>query len=452
MADHIRATLRNLSQRLNEAIGLLPADEPVPTPEAIAEALSHNETREALYMALRAEVATAEPRVWLYIVDIYDTHLIYRQSGVDDQETTYRRAYVIDLENGTVTFGDPQQVIAQTVYTPVGESAGPTPASEAAGTITGDPIPLVEAALTDGNTVAIKLIDPGWGSSGYYSADVLRRDGPQVFRAGTHMYIDHPSESEAIDRPERSVRDLAGALVTDARWEDNGPAGPGLYADALVTGPLREVLDDIAPHIGVSIRASGYAQDGEAEGRAGRVITSLVSAESVDFVTRAGRGGQVLPLIESARAGRPVTHREQETRVAEQELTEAQQARITALETELRQMRERAVITEATAQVAAALAGTELHDLTRQRITESLVARAPVTEAGALDREAFATAITEAVNAALAEYAAVIGAGRVRGVGPSEGAPDTERIAQLDAETDAALREAGLLPASQAQA
>jgi len=46
------------------------------------------------------------------------------------------------------------------------EAAGPTTASEAAGTITGDPIPLVEAALTDGNTVAIKLIDPGWGSSG----------------------------------------------------------------------------------------------------------------------------------------------------------------------------------------------------------------------------------------------------------------------------------------------
>ncbi len=51
----------------------------------------------------------------------------------------------------------------------------------------------------------VQLITPGWGSSGYYSEDVLEAAGrDRVFPAGTHMYIDHPSESETFDRPERT--------------------------------------------------------------------------------------------------------------------------------------------------------------------------------------------------------------------------------------------------------
>ena len=34
------------------------------------------------------------------------------------------------------------------------------------------------------------------GSSGYYPADVLRRDGPIAFPAGTHVYLDHPTSDE----------------------------------------------------------------------------------------------------------------------------------------------------------------------------------------------------------------------------------------------------------------
>ena len=42
--------------------------------------------------------------------------------------------------------------------------------------------------------LAVQIINPGWGSSGYYSQDVLEaaaRD--RVFPAGTHMYINHPT-------------------------------------------------------------------------------------------------------------------------------------------------------------------------------------------------------------------------------------------------------------------
>ena len=127
-----------------------------------------------------------------------------------------------------------------------------------------------EAAVRPDGTVPIRIISPGTGSSGYYPPEVLEQaaaDG--VFPAGTHMYIDHPGATESVDRPERSLRDLAGVLATPARWDPNHPDGPGLYAEARIYQPWQPLINEMAADIGVSIRASGYAQDGEAEGRAG---------------------------------------------------------------------------------------------------------------------------------------------------------------------------------------
>src|SRR4051812_17597596 len=41
----------------------------------------------------------------------------------------------------------------------------------------GDFMPLVEQALRGDGTVQLKLIQPGWGTSGYYPREVLQRDG-----------------------------------------------------------------------------------------------------------------------------------------------------------------------------------------------------------------------------------------------------------------------------------
>lgn len=156
----------------------------------------------------------------------------------------------------------------------------------------------VTEAKTSGK-LQIGLISPGWGSSGYYSQQVLESAATaKIFPAGTQMFLDHPSESEQYDRPERSVRDLAAILTGDATWD-----GEQLVGEAQVFGPYVDMLTDptMATAIGVSIRASAQASIGEAEGRKGQIITELVSAESVDFVTKAGRGGKILAVIESAR-------------------------------------------------------------------------------------------------------------------------------------------------------
>lgn len=156
---------------------------------------------------------------------------------------------------------------------------------------------LAEATGTPGR-YRVQLINPGWGSSGHYSPQVLAEAaGRRVFPAGLHMYADHPTATENADRPERSVRDLWAVLSSDATV---GPDG-GLVAEAQVFAPYRPLVEDMREAIGLSIRAAGQFQLGEADGRQGRIITSIDEAMSVDFVTSAGRGGRILELVESAR-------------------------------------------------------------------------------------------------------------------------------------------------------
>lgn len=145
----------------------------------------------------------------------------------------------------------------------------------------------------------VQIITPGWGSSGHYSQAVLEQAATdRIWPAGTHMYVDHPTESETYERPERTIRDLAAVTLEDAHWS---PAHGALVAEARVFSTWRKPLAEMLDAIGVSIRGAAEGELGEAEGRAGRIITRLVEGQSIDFVTRAGRGGKVLQVLESAR-------------------------------------------------------------------------------------------------------------------------------------------------------
>jgi hypothetical protein len=137
-----------------------------------------------------------------------------------------------------------------------------------------------------------------WGSSGYYSREVLERDGPATFPAGTHVYFDHPTQSDRFERPERSVRDLAGRIDSTPVYETDG-----LYADLEVYPHAAPVVEAMSSAIGLSIRASGDVEEGERDGRRGPIVKSLSEGLSVDLVTRAGAGGRLVSLMESAREG-----------------------------------------------------------------------------------------------------------------------------------------------------
>lgn len=169
--------------------------------------------------------------------------------------------------------------------------------------LSGEVIPLRERAVGTDGLATIKLIQPGWGSSGYYGKDLLERDGAKTFPVGTKMFWDHLTESEERERPEGSLNNLAAEIVSPPKFME-GADGPGLYAEAKVFEPFREAVNELAPHIGVSIRADGRAHLGEAEGRRGQIVDELVAGHSVDFVTTPGAGGKITQLFESYRGGK----------------------------------------------------------------------------------------------------------------------------------------------------
>ncbi len=145
----------------------------------------------------------------------------------------------------------------------------------------------------------VELITPGVGSSGSYSPEVLEAAGTDVvFPAGTQMYLDHPTETESFERPERSLKDLGAVLTENARWDPTVGTEGALVAEADVFTQHRDLLSEMQKHIGVSVRAAAEVS----EARGTRTVERLVAspANTVDFVTRAGRGGS-FTVLESAR-------------------------------------------------------------------------------------------------------------------------------------------------------
>lgn len=303
-----------------------------------------------------------------------------------------------------------------------------------------DVIQLRERAIRNDGTMPIKLISPGWGASGYYSPEVLRRDGPQIFASGTHMYWDHPTMMEENDRPENSLRNLAAVLIEDARWDEQGLDGPGLYAEAKAFGDYKPLLDELAPHIGVSIRASGRAKDGEADGRKGKIIEKITARKSADFVTVAGAGGKIIELFEAARdggtgdiqdaEGSSNTEDNQMSEKLEEQLKEAL-ADIKQLQEDNAQLQgdnqslqesqartnEALLLRAARDYVADKVGGSALPDVTKARLSESLSANPPVAD-GALDKAAYTTAIEEAIKAESTYITTLLGeSGRITGMG-----------------------------------
>lgn len=162
----------------------------------------------------------------------------------------------------------------------------------------------VPGETSTGSRRAITIISEGWGSSGYYGADVLARDTPKAFPVGTPMYLNHPTIREGHERPERDVRDLVGKLVETPRM-----SGGASVSVAHIYPHWEPVINALADDIGLSIRAAGVTESGSAEGRKGPVVKSIDEGMSIDFVTAAGAGGKIGPLIESARG---VDHEELE--------------------------------------------------------------------------------------------------------------------------------------------
>lgn len=159
-----------------------------------------------------------------------------------------------------------------------------------------------KAGPLTGARTEITLITPGWGSSGYYSPEVLEQAAADlVFPMNTQQHIDHDKEGGV-----GSVGTLAAALAEDARWEpdwvdpETGVKGR-LVAENRVFSHKREMLAEMKDVIGTSIAAAAEITMGEAEGRQGMIIERLLPSPTnrVDYVTVAGRGGRISEVLEA---------------------------------------------------------------------------------------------------------------------------------------------------------
>lgn len=146
------------------------------------------------------------------------------------------------------------------------------------------------SSLGDGK-YRIRIIVPGQGSSGIYTAENLAESAP-LFEAGTEMFIDHPTESEEWERPERSIRDYAGVFLEDATVGEDG----ALYTVCKVFSGVNELIQDKWEHIGVSINAWCDQPISETG-----IVPVFAGVRSVDFVTAPGAGGAIVDLLESNR-------------------------------------------------------------------------------------------------------------------------------------------------------
>lgn len=155
--------------------------------------------------------------------------------------------------------------------------------------------------ITDltGRRLKITVITPGQGSSGYYPAEVIAQAVNLIGQPGspTPMYINHATDAERWERPEGDLEALAGVISSPPTVN---PVTGALEAEAKVFESHRQFILDRKDIIGVSINGSAV-KDGD-------TVKEITRIDSVDFVTKAGRGGKIDAVLESA------THQKEESK------------------------------------------------------------------------------------------------------------------------------------------
>ena len=144
-----------------------------------------------------------------------------------------------------------------------------------------------------GSLVAVTIITPGKGSSGEYPPETIKKlaESP-IWDSPVHMYMNHATGAERTSRPEGDIRELAGVIDGRPVVDDSG----ALVGRAKIFPEYRDFIRERAPYIGVSINASGIMAPGK-----DRVIQEITQVDSVDFVTKPGRGGKITAVLESSR-------------------------------------------------------------------------------------------------------------------------------------------------------
>lgn len=417
-----------------------------------AAELSHDDIRKQLSDALQDLYRGSNQ--YCYLVDIFGDdskgEVVYACDG-DLLKAPYTMANKPGVRSCSIEIDLAVDVLPKTIYEPEAQETAASESAPVSSVTPAGSMKLVESAtfsdemrLTESagpqSEYAVKLIAPGKGSSAFYPAEVLKRDGPKTFKAGMHMYWNHQTEAEESARPEGDLSHLAGVLTSNAYYDEAGKKGPGLYAKAKVFADYATQVQEKAPHIGLSIRAVGEAEPGVMkEGRP--VLSSFLAGESTDFVTRAGAGGLI--LTESANAAEEndmdaVQLKEFNDAKAKLALAEAALAANAA---SLLKVNQRLALGEASR-------AADRYFGSLQGIAPGIVARVtervlkgtvPLTEAGELDLVTFNEVLAKETKDETAYISSLTGGARIQGLGVAQAA--TRTAEQISADEAAAEKE-----------
>ena len=145
--------------------------------------------------------------------------------------------------------------------------------------------------------VRIKIIEPGQGSSGFYTPEVLERAANAGMFDNVPIYRNHPDTGQRTERPDIDL--TVGYIEPGAQYLKNGPKGPGIYGIATILEPSRRmVYSMVDTPFGVSIHADGDLE--RMDDPTSRVM-DITKVHSVDMVVKPGAGGAFVEVLESER-------------------------------------------------------------------------------------------------------------------------------------------------------
>lgn len=135
------------------------------------------------------------------------------------------------------------------------------------------------------------------GSSGYYPRSTVERDVKTAFPKLTRVFADHPTATESKEMPVRSIRKIAGKIVSDPWMEEDGA-----YAEVQFGREWAGFVEDFHDVIGLSIRAGGTTEDQDVDGVTRNVVTEIAASplNSVDLVTVPGAQGAVVEALKES--------------------------------------------------------------------------------------------------------------------------------------------------------
>lgn len=277
----------------------------------------------------------------------------------------------------------------------------------------GEVLELTEAG-SGGATAKITIISAGKGSMGWYTEEALKqaaKDG--IFNAGTQMFLNHQTREEFNARPEGDVTKLVGKLTGKAEYVEGTNGKPGrLVAPASVYPEFKPFVSARKEDIGLSVRVGVEPSTEIREGVP--VVKKMLYARSVDYVTRAGRGGKIEEMYESFRqeANAKGGNQPQENEVTKEEMLAAFQEALKPVNDNIAALKADVAkhgaaidrVQESNAKagvertVDAAVASSGLNQRGQSRVKTLVMSALPLNESGAVDMAKLPTVIEAAVN------------------------------------------------------